>query len=76
MSDPVSRPEPELLDYEITDKAGPRVAGEIVGDRKILRLTIEAAEYELREGTIVLVPPKPSVAKVGDGKPSATPKAE
>ena len=39
-------------DYRITDKAGPRVAGQLVGNRKTLRLTPDEADYELREGTI------------------------
>lgn len=40
-------------EYEVTERAGPRVAGQVVAGRKSLMLTDAEAEYDLREGAIV-----------------------
>lgn len=39
-------------EYDLTERAGRRVAGRIVGDATTMLLTDAEAEHELREGTI------------------------
>lgn len=41
-------------EYELTSKAGSRVAGRVTAGKRTLLLSPEEAEYELREGTIRL----------------------
>lgn len=45
--------EKELVEYEITKRAGKRVAGRIVAGLKTMMLLPVEAEHALREGTLV-----------------------
>lgn len=43
----------ELSEYEVTERAGPRVAGRVVKKGAILTLTANEAEHGLRDGSLV-----------------------
>ncbi|GJD93357.1 hypothetical protein [Methylobacterium iners] len=43
----------DTAEYELTERAGPRVAGRVVVKGQTLTLTAAEAEHGLREGTIV-----------------------